>query len=135
MGGAKISDKIKILEELLSSVSQLLVGGATAYPFLKAKGHEVGSSLCADEEVALAKKILSTAGASKIVLPVDHRIGSNPEDKAVETEREDIPEGKMGLDIGPNTEVLFASKIRDAKTILWNGPMGFLKRMSLQKDH
>lgn len=133
MGGAKISDKIKILEQLLSNVSELLVGGAMAYPFLKAKGFEVGNSLCADEEVALAKKILSQSNAKKIVLPVDHRVGENPDSKATDTEKENIPSDMMGLDIGPNTEALFASKIRTAKTVLWNGPMGFFEKDEFAK--
>ena len=100
MGGAKVSDKIKIIEKLLINVSALLIGGAMAYPFLKAQGYTVGSSLCEEEDVSLAKKIFTQDNSCKILLPVDHlvsdKFGGAPEYRL----EKDIPSGKMGLDIG-----------------------------------
>jgi phosphoglycerate kinase len=128
VGGAKVSDKIKIIERLLTNVDSLIIGGAMAYAFLKAQGKTVGTSLCADEDVELAKKILATSGGSKIVLPSDHLISNNPDDRPETLSDVNIPEGKMGLDIGPNSIELFKSKLAGAKTVLWNGPMGFFEK-------
>lgn len=127
VGGAKISDKIKIIEKLLMNVDHLLIGGAMAYPFLKAQGLEVGTSLCQDEDVELAKKILKLKSASKIKLPQDHVVASSPQDKGETTSGTDIPEGKMGLDIGPLTLEDYRFVINQAETVLWNGPMGFFE--------
>ncbi len=127
MGGAKVSDKIKIIEQLLPQLNNLLIGGAMAYPFLKAQGKEVGTSLCFEEDVNLAKRILTSPAASKLVLPIDHvasrQFGGKPEN----IEETDIPEDMMGLDIGAKSLELFRSKLNKAKTILWNGPMGLFE--------
>lgn len=128
MGGAKVSDKIKIIERLLISVDKLLIGGAMAYPFLKAQGHEVGKSLCGAEDVALAKKILNSTGAKKIVLPMDHIASTSPDGDAQTIAKKDIPDDLMALDIGPATLEAYASNLLGAKTILWNGPMGFFEK-------
>jgi len=123
-GGAKVSDKIKIIERLLITVDTLIIGGAMAYPFLKAQGHTVGKSLCSDEDVKLASKLLKSSSASKIVLPVDH-LASKEFAGAPETINSiDIPDDLMALDIGPQSLELFKSKLVGAKTVLWNGPMG-----------
>lgn len=133
VGGAKVSDKIKILESLLPNVTKLLIGGAMAYPFLKAQGHQVGSSLCSDEDVELAKKLLSKSSASKIVLPVDHLIADNPDAECSATDNVEIPEGKMALDIGPRTIQKYGETLSNAKTVLWNGPMGFFEKEAFSK--
>lgn len=133
VGGAKVSDKIKIIDALLANVDHLLIGGAMAYPFLKAKGFEVGKSLCGDEDVKLAKGILGQPISRKIVLPVDHTIAANPDSAPSTTEDENIPADQMGLDIGPKTIALFNEKLNSSKTVLWNGPMGFFEKESFAK--
>lgn len=133
VGGAKVSDKIKIIDMLLVSVDKLLIGGAMAYPFLKAQGHEIGNSLCSDEDVILARRILGTPSKGKIVLPSDHlasaTFGGAPEDIG----QINIPAGKIGLDIGPSTLQNFTDHLRSAKTVLWNGPMGLFENASFAK--
>lgn len=127
IGGAKVSDKIQVIESLLRNVDHLLIGGAMAYPFLKARGHQVGTSLCSDEDVTLARKILNSTFKNKIILPIDHAISSTfagPKEYAANA---DIPAGKMGLDIGAKTLALFQDKLGDAKTVFWNGPMGIFE--------
>ncbi len=133
VGGAKVSDKIKIIDALLANVDNLLIGGAMAYPFLKAKGFEVGNSLCSDEDVKLAKGILGQPIARRIVLPTDHIIATNPDSAPSTTDDENIPEGQMGLDIGPKTVALFNAKLNSSKTVLWNGPMGFFEKSDFAK--
>lgn len=133
VGGAKVSDKIKIIERLLTNVSNLLIGGAMAYPFLKAKGYNVGKSLCSDEDVALAKKILSLPSKEKIVLPVDHLVSAEFGGAPEACDDVNIPDGKMGLDIGPKTITLYQSKLRGSKTVLWNGPMGLFENKDYAK--
>ncbi|EQC45784.1 phosphoglycerate kinase [Bacteriovorax sp. BSW11_IV] len=127
VGGAKVSDKIKIIERLLSNVSDLLIGGAMAYPFLKASGVDTGISLCSDEDVALATKVLKSPNGKKIVLPKDHvcskTFGGDPQ--VVNDAK--IPEDMMGLDIGPRSTTLFKDVLFKAKTVLWNGPMGLFE--------
>jgi phosphoglycerate kinase len=124
VGGAKVSDKIKTIEKLLVSVNHLIIGGAMAYPFLKAKGFEVGTSLCSEEDVKLATSILRADKAEKIELPCDHiiseKFGGTPEI----CEKIEIPASQMGLDIGPKSIAKFSKILKQAKTILWNGPMG-----------
>lgn len=127
VGGAKVSDKIKIIERLLSNVSNLLIGGAMAYPFLKAKGNEVGISLCSDEDVRLAKKILSQKTAHKIVLPIDHLGSTEFGGKPQLIDKVGIPNDLMGLDIGEQTSAKYSQILSGAKTILWNGPMGIFE--------
>jgi len=131
MGGAKVKDKIKAIENLLPKVETLLLGGAMAYAFLKAKGVGIGDSLCSPEDVVLAKSLLTEKLASKIVLPIDHVIARNTEEKdstqTRETLNSTIPEGFRGLDIGPRTRSLYRSAIIQGKTFFWNGPMGFFE--------
>ncbi|MDD0851457.1 phosphoglycerate kinase [Halobacteriovorax sp. GB3] len=133
VGGAKVSDKIKIIDSLLTSVQSLLIGGAMAYPFLKAKGYDVGTSLCSDEDVILAKKILNSSNGRKLILPIDHLCAESLDGEAVEVEKENIPENLMGLDIGPKTIQLYKETLHGAKTILWNGPMGLFENESFSK--
>lgn len=131
LGGAKVSDKIKIIEKLLPSVDTLLIGGAMAYPFLKAKGEEVGKSLCHDEDVKLAKSLMSDKQFNRILLPVDHVISDSPEGQPKESSS--IDSESMGLDIGPRTIEIYQDKLKNAETILWNGPMGFFENESFAK--
>jgi len=127
VGGAKVSDKIKIIEQLLVNVNELLIGGAMAYPFLKAKGFTVGKSLCTQEDVDLAKHILNLPTGKKIVLPVDHLVSSEFNGPASILDTVNIPDNKMALDIGEKTLALYSQKLRTAKTVLWNGPMGLFE--------
>jgi phosphoglycerate kinase len=133
VGGAKVSDKIKIIETLLVSVDKLLIGGAMAYPFLKAQGYSVGKSLCSDEDVVLAKRLLNLPSKNKIVLPVDHVVSDSLEGAPSEIGEVNIPDGKIGLDIGPSTRVLYSDHLRLAKTVLWNGPMGLFENANFSK--
>jgi phosphoglycerate kinase len=125
MGGAKVSDKILIIENLLPKVDHLLIGGAMTYTFLKAQGHEIGKSRCELDKLDEARGLLAKAGG-KIVLPVDHLVATSP-DASAETkvvEGSDIPEGWFGMDIGPKTIALYSGMIKSAGTVVWNGPMG-----------
>ena len=125
MGGAKVSDKILVIESLLTKVDKLLVGGAMTYTFLKAQGHSVGLSKVEADKLDVARHVLQLAGA-KLVLPVDHLVASKPEAGA-ETkvvEGPTIPDGWFGMDIGPRTIELYSGIIKDAGTVVWNGPMG-----------
>ena len=133
VGGAKVSDKIKTIEKLLINVDKLIIGGAMAYPFLKAQGKKVGLSLCSDEDVKLATSILRADRGNKLVLPLDHivshKFGGEPSECSVPN----IPEDMMGLDIGPNTAVKYAEVLKTAKTVLWNGPMGAFENPNYAK--
>ena len=125
MGGAKVSDKILIIERLLPKVDNLLIGGAMTYTFLKAQGHEIGKSRCEADKLDEARKLLEKAGP-KLVLPVDHLVATAP-DATAETkvvEGSDLPEGWFGMDIGPKTVAAYGSMIMEAGTVVWNGPMG-----------
>ena len=133
VGGAKVSDKIKTIEKLLVSVDSLIIGGAMAYPFLKAKGHKVGTSLCSDEDITLAQKILKADKGFKIKLPSDHIVSSEFGGSPELCENKDIPEGKMGLDIGASTISQYQTVLNEAKTILWNGPMGLFENSDYAK--
>ena len=128
LGGAKVSDKIGVINNLLEKVDTLIVGGGMAYTFFKALGHTVGQSICEDDKVDLAKEMLAKAEERgvKFLLPVDNKIGDNfAEDcnKQVNDGR-DIPDGWQGLDIGPKSIALFCDAVKDAGTVIWNGPMG-----------
>jgi len=129
MGGAKISDKIEVIENLLSKVSCLLIGGAMMFTFLKCLGKNIGKSLYEEDKIGLAKRLLDEAG-DKIVLPVDVVASSGIEDAAGAhiVPADAIPDGKMGLDIGPKTVIHYARIISTAKTIVWNGPMGVFEK-------
>jgi phosphoglycerate kinase len=125
MGGAKVSDKILVIESLLQKVDKLLVGGAMTYTFLKAQDHSIGQSKVEADKLDVARLALKLAG-SKLVLPVDHLVASKPEAGA-ETkvvEGSSIPDGWFGMDIGPKTIELYSRIIKDAGTVVWNGPMG-----------
>jgi len=126
LGGSKVSDKIKVIERFLQVADTLLIGGAMAFPFLKAQGHAVGNSLCADEDVALATTLLAHLGAGKLKLPVDLVVGPSFSADAPATviSGVEVPEGQMGLDIGPQTAEEYKGWISEAGTVFWNGPMG-----------
>lgn len=127
LGGAKVADKIKTIEKLLILVDKILIGGAMAYPFLKAKGIEIGKSLCSDEDVALAKNLLAQDKGGKIQLPIDHVVSATFGGPAEPCEMTPIPKDRMGLDIGEATINKYAGLLRGAKTIFWNGPMGLFE--------
>lgn len=127
IGGAKVADKIKTLEKLLISVDRLCIGGAMAYPFLKAQGKTVGKSLCSDEDVNLATKILKLDKGGKILLPVDHIIADSLESMGRLCDNVNIPEESLGLDIGPKTQKLYKDSLHKVATIFWNGPMGLFE--------
>jgi phosphoglycerate kinase len=128
LGGSKVSDKIRVIERFLQIADELLIGGAMGFPFLAAQGHEVGNSLCAQEDVELAKTLLSAAeGAEgKLKLPVDLVVADRfaADASPVAIDGVDVPQGMMGLDIGPRTAAEYAGSIASAGTIFWNGPMG-----------
>lgn len=132
LGGAKISDKIKVLEKLLPSVDSMIIGGAMAYPFLKAKGIGVGKSLCKDGDVKLAQKILTYKTATKLILPEDHIVSSSFDGDPESTQGAQIDEDKMGLDIGAKSVLKFKSVLSRASTILWNGPMGMFENSNFE---
>jgi phosphoglycerate kinase len=125
MGGAKVSDKILLIKNLLPRVDHLLIGGAMTYTFLKAQGHEIGKSRCESDRLDEARQLLDLAGP-KLVLPQDHVVATAPEATA-ETrvvEGPEIPDGWFGMDIGPKTVAAYSSLIEKAGTVVWNGPMG-----------
>jgi phosphoglycerate kinase len=131
LGGAKVSDKIAVVESLLERVTALLIGGAMANTFLAAQGKGVGASLVESDKLALARTILEKARERHvdIVLPIDVVVAASTQAVAGETVPVDaIPTGKMALDIGPKTAALFATRFADAKTIFWNGPMGLFEK-------
>ena len=126
LGGAKVSDKLGVIESLLGVADTLLIGGAMCFTFFKAQGYEVGDSLVEDDHLGEAQRLLGEAGEKKLVLPVDVVVAEKMEEGA-ETETvgaDAIPAGRMGLDVGPRTVEEFRSHIVDARTIFWNGPMG-----------
>lgn len=127
LGGAKVSDKIAVINNLLDKVDTLIIGGGMAYTFLKAQGYEIGTSLVEADRVDYAMEMIEKAKAKGVnfLLPVDHRVADGFKDvTAIVTEDQNIPEGHMGLDIGPKTDAIYAEAIKDAKTVIWNGPMG-----------
>ncbi len=128
LGGAKVSDKIGVITNLMETVDTLIVGGGMAYTFFAAQGYSVGTSLCETDKIDLAKEMMEKAKAKGVnfLIPVDNRVGleydANTENKIVDSDS--IPDGWMGLDIGPKTEKLFSDAIKGAGTVIWNGPMG-----------
>jgi phosphoglycerate kinase len=128
LGGAKVSDKIGVIKNLLPKVNALLIGGGMSYTFLSAKGIQIGRSLVEQDKIELAGEILKEAAALgvNVLLPVDHLTG-DAEKKNPQTYEGQIPAERMGLDIGPKTVELFADEIRRAKTVLWNGPVGLFE--------
>lgn len=133
IGGAKVSDKIKTIERMIVMVDNLLIGGAMAYPFLKAKGYQIGKSLCSDEDVALAKQLLASDKGSKIRLPKDHVVSAEFGGKPEACAGENISPDHMGLDIGPLTIKSYSDLLSVAKTIFWNGPMGLFENKDFAK--
>ena len=128
LGGSKVSDKLGVINNLISKVDKLLIGGGMAFTFLKAQGFEVGDSLLEVDRIDEVKQLIKTAQEKnvEIVLPVDVVISKELDGSAPVSvvDAHQIPVGQKGLDIGPKTSELFATKIRDAKTVVWNGPMG-----------
>jgi len=129
LGGAKVSDKFPVIQNLMNKVDVLIIGGGMAYTLLKAQGHAVGKSLVEEDKIQLAKELLQQAKARniKLLLPIDHLAAAKPEMHAVVKnvhEDESIPDNLIALDIGPKTIELFSEAISKARTILWNGPMG-----------
>ena len=130
LGGAKVSDKVAVLDNLVSKVDALLVGGAMAYTFLTAEGIAVGNSLVEKDHVETARRLLDAAKqrGTRLVLPVDHRASTSVKgDQPAQTVGPAIPEGLLGVDIGPESERLFAAEVAKAKTVFWNGPMGIFE--------
>ena len=141
LGGAKVSDKIAVIENLIGKVDKLIIGGGMAYTFLKAKGYEIGKSLFDAEKLELAKDLLKKAEANgvELLLPVDTMVSPvfpDPITAEIAVEAKDadaIPADMMGLDIGPKTQALFADAVKTAKTVVWNGPMGVFENPILAK--
>ena len=132
VGGAKVSDKIKVLENLIAKADAVCIGGAMAYTFLEAQGVKVGKSLVEKDKLDLARQILERAQAKKVdlMLPVDHVCGAEPKESAqrVVVNDRNIPDDLMGLDIGPKTLDRYRQRILSAKTVFWNGPMGIFEQ-------
>ncbi|WP_395627183.1 phosphoglycerate kinase [Daejeonella sp.] len=128
MGGAKVSDKILLIEKLLDKVDNLIIGGGMAYTFAKAQGGQIGTSICEDDKMALALELIDKAKKKNVnlILPIDTIIADafSPEANTRDVKSGNIPSDWMGLDIGPETSKLFSDVIKNSKTILWNGPMG-----------
>ena len=128
LGGAKVSDKIGVIENLLDKVDTLIIGGGMAYTFYKAQGHHIGTSICEEDKLDLARSILEKAQEKGVdlLLPIDNHVSSeysnNGEEKMVNST--EIPDGFMGLDIGPKTIEKFEEAVKNAKTVVWNGPLG-----------
>ena len=128
LGGAKVSDKIGVINNLLDKVDTLIIGGGMSYTFQKALGGSVGNSLCENDKLDLAKEMLEKAKAKgvRMLLPVDNVCGQefSNDTMRITVHSKQIPDGWEGMDIGPNTQALFAAEIANAKTVVWNGPMG-----------
>lgn len=141
LGGAKVADKLNVISNLLEKCDTLIIGGGMAYTFIKANGGEIGTSLVDDEKLDYCKEMLAKAEklGKKILLPVDTTVASafpNPIDAEIEVENvasDKIPAGKMGLDIGTETQKIFADAVKSAKTVVWNGPMGVFENPILAK--
>lgn len=133
LGGAKVSDKIGVIENLISKADKILIGGGMTYTFYKAKGMNIGNSLVEEDKVALAKELIEKAG-DKLVLPIDSITAAEfSNDVPTEEHTGDVPNGQMGLDIGPETIALFAQELAGAKTVVWNGPMGVFEMSNFAK--
>ncbi len=128
LGGAKVSDKIGVITNLMEKVDTLIVGGGMAYTFFAALGHSVGTSLLEADKIDLAKEMMDKAAAKgvKFLIPIDNVIGKEykADTEYATVDSDDIPDGWMGLDIGPKSTELFANAVKDAGTVIWNGPMG-----------
>lgn len=127
LGGAKVSDKLAVVKNLLNKVDTLIIGGGMAYTFLKAMGHDIGKSLCEEDQLGYAKEMMEKARELGVnfLLPVDNIAADKFDpDAATQVVGQDIPDGWMALDIGPKTVELYSDAIKSAKTVVWNGPMG-----------
>lgn len=137
MGGAKVADKIKVIDNLLEKVDTLIIGGGMSYTFFKAKGYEIGSSILDENGIELAKEIMDKANKlnKDLVLPVDIVVADKFENEAntKTVDAENIPSDMMGLDIGPKSIELFNNKIAEAKTVVWNGPVGVFEMENFAK--
>ena len=141
LGGAKVADKLNVISNLLEKCDTLIIGGGMAYTFLKAQGKEVGTSLVDDEKIDYCKEMMAKAESlgKKLLLPVDTAVAASfpdPIDAEISVEYLDadkLPADKMGLDIGPKTQAIFAEAVKSAKTVVWNGPMGVFENPVLAK--
>ena len=128
LGGAKVSDKIGVITNLMDKVDTLIVGGGMAYTFFAAMGHSVGTSICEEDKIDLAKSMMELAKEKGVnfLIPLDNVVGKeyDPNTEYMTVDSDDIPDGWMGLDIGPKTQKLFSDAIKGAGTVIWNGPMG-----------
>ena len=132
IGGAKVSDKIGVIENLLEKADKIIIGGAMAYTFFKAQGKNIGKSLCEEEKVEYAKNLLEKA-KEKIVLPVDTVVAKEFKNDAKSAVTTDIKDDEMGLDIGEKSVEKFAEILKNAKTVIWNGPMGVFEMENFAK--
>jgi phosphoglycerate kinase len=132
LGGAKVSDKIEVIQNLMKVVDSLMIGGAMAYTFLRARGESTGMSLVEEDKIELARELMASAGG-KLLLPVDHVVAAEMKAGAAFEIVDRVPDGKMGLDIGPKTVEAFSKVIAGAKTIIWNGPMGVFEMPPFDK--
>ena len=141
LGGAKVADKLNVIDNLLEKCDTLIIGGGMAFTFLKAQGYEIGKSLCDDEKLDYCKEMMAKAEklGKKLLLPIDTAVADgfpSPIDAEIAVEYVDstkIPADKEGLDIGPKTQELFANAAKEAKTVVWNGPMGVFENPTLAK--
>lgn len=128
LGGAKVSDKIGVIKNLIDKVDTLIIGGGMAYTFFRAQGNSVGTSLCEEDKLDLARELMAKAKEKGVnfIIPVDNVIGREYDENTIHMNiySDSIPDGWMGLDIGPVTRELFAKSIEGAGTVVWNGPMG-----------
>jgi len=132
LGGAKVSDKIEVIQNLMKVVDRLMIGGAMAYTFLRARGEATGKSLVEEDKIELARELMSASG-DKLLLPADHVVASEFKAGAECEVVERIPEGKMALDIGPKTIAAYETVVASARTIIWNGPMGVFEMPPFDK--
>ena len=136
LGGAKVSDKIEVVQNLMILADSMLIGGAMAYTFLKSQGKPVGTSLVENDKLDLARNLLQQARSRnfRLLLPVDHVLAQSPDSSATKTTSiDDTPEGWMGLDIGPKTVAEFEKEISGGRTIVWNGPLGMFEKPAFAK--
>ena len=132
LGGAKVSDKIEVIQNLMKVVDRLMIGGAMAYTFLRARGEGTGKSLVEEDKLNLARELMKEAGG-KLMLPTDHVIATEMKAGAESQVVEKVPDGSMGLDIGPKTIEAYSNVIASAKTVIWNGPMGVFEMPPFDK--
>ena len=133
LGGAKVSDKIAVIENLLEKADKVIIGGGMAYTFMKAQGKEIGISLCENDKVEYARELMAKAG-DKLVLPVDNVVAKEfSNDAPSRVAQGDIQPDEEGLDIGPKSVELFKKTLEGAKTVIWNGPMGVFEMPNFAK--